>query len=580
MDDFERKDIPVFPEEQDAQPSAPRRSEYADPTEAAPEQAPYTKPEAAPAAFEAVPEVPEAPAEPVAPEVAPIAPEAVPVDPEVKEIPSQYPEQPQPAQYPHYSSSGAYQPNQPYGAYQPNQPYNQNRAPGQPYAGYTPYGQAPDTRYPSYNTQQYPPYNGAPYGAQPPVPPKKKNKGLKVFFLILAMVVLLGVVFTVVAYYSGDNDSGGNPSTSTSTTVNSPVIETQSSPSTPSDVPSGSSQTLTSVQIAAKVKPWVVGIVVYSNSSGSASSEGSGILWKEDSDGYTYIITCAHVIAGSGLSYTVQTEDGTQYDAERVGFDTKTDLGILKVKKTGLSLAEFGDSSALKVGDSVYAVGNPGGTEFFGSFTSGVVSAIDRSVKSTYTMVCIQHDAAINPGNSGGALVNSYGQVVGINSLKIIDTEYEGMGFAIPIKSAQSVVNSLTQHGYVPNRPKLGITYAEAIDYQQYSMIVKIKGLPSGSLIITDISEDSGFVGTDAKQYDMIIAVDGEDLTTADVLIDKIENSKVGDTLKLTLCRVDNNYKITQFDVSVKLVEDKGNTETETTTSAYINPYDFFNGLY
>ena len=109
-------------------------------------------------------------------------------------------------------------------------------------------------------------------------------------------------------------------------------------------------------------------------------------------------------------------------------------------------------------------------------------------------------------------------------------------------------------------------------------MIVKIKGLPSGSLIITDIGEESDLKNTDARQYDMITAVDGKDLTKPDVLIDKIENSKVGDTLKLTLCRIDNNYKITQFDVSVKLVEDKGNSEKETTTT--INPFDFFNGLY
>jgi PDZ domain-containing secreted protein len=111
-------------------------------------------------------------------------------------------------------------------------------------------------------------------------------------------------------------------------------------------------------------------------------------------------------------------------------------------------------------------------------------------------------------------------------------------------------------------------------------MIVKIKGLPSGSLIITAIGEDSDLANTDAKLYDMIIAVDGKELTKSEVLIDKIEKSKIGDKLKLTLCRVDNNYKITQFDVTVRLVEDKGVAEEETTTSPFINPYDFFNGLF
>jgi serine protease Do len=576
-DDYERKDTPVFPDEREQLPPEPRRQEY----EAAPDITPEPVPsdnidkEAAQA------------------EEAPAQPEETPAQPEATEIPAPQPEQPQqeqpqpqtPLPYTDYRGAGAN--SQPYGSFSQNNPYGAGPAQdygaqGQPYSAYPQYnrpaGGVPP--YSPYGNRQYQPY-GTQYGGHvPPQPPEKKgNKGLKVFFSVLAAAVIIGVVFIFVAYF-GNNDNGiGKDTTSAAeTTSGAPVIETQSSPSSSSDLPGGFTAPLTSVQIAAKVKPWVVGIVVYSNSSGSASSEGSGILWKEDGNGYTYIITCAHVISGSGLSYTVQTENGEQYDAERVGYDSKTDLGILKIKKTGLPLAEFGDSGALRVGDPVYAVGNPGGTEFFGSFTSGVVSAIDRSVKSTYTMVCIQHDAAINPGNSGGALVNSYGQVIGINSLKIINTQYEGMGFAIPIKSAQPVINSLAQHGYVPNRPKLGITYAEAIDYQQYSMIVKIKGLPSGSLIITDIGEESDLKNTDARQYDMITAVDGKDLTKPDVLIDKIENSKVGDTLKLTLCRIDNNYKITQFDVSVKLVEDKGNSEKETTTT--INPFDFFNGLY
>ena len=174
--------------------------------------------------------------------------------------------------------------------------------------------------------------------------------------------------------------------------------------------------------------------------------------------------------------------------------------------------------------------------------------------------------------------MNQYGQVIGINSQKIIDTEYEGMGFAIPIKSAQSIVNSLASYGYVANRPRLGITYTEAVNYQQYSMIIKIKGMPSGSLIITEIAEDSSLANTDARQYDMIIAVDGEDLTTPSVLLDKIEKGKVGDKLKLTLCRIDNNYQTTTFDVTVTLVEEKKDSAKETTTAqSYVNPYDFFN---
>ena len=475
--------------------------------------------------------------------------------------------QPEQPHEPSYQNTNAYAGN-----------FNQNGAYGQPYRQ-PPTGQNPYYGYNNYNANMY----GAP--ATPPQPQKKKKKGLIVFLVILAAVLFIGIVFGAVSFVVrktiGINDTFISRETQVvlgdnkETDENAPVLQLEPSP--------GSSKTLSPAEVAAKVKPSVVAIIVYSNNSGGIASEGSGVLWKEDDGGkYTYIITCAHVVSGAGYSYTVQTEDGTQYDAELIGADAKTDLGVIRIEASGLSLAEFGDSSSLRVGDPVYAIGNPGGTEFFGSFTDGVVSAIDRSVKSTYTMICIQHTAAINPGNSGGALVNEYGQVIGINSLKIIDTEYEGMGFAIPIKSAQPIINNLAAYGYVPNRPKLGITYTEAINYQQYSMIIKIKGLPSGSLIITEINSDSALANTEAKQYDMIIAVDGEDMTTPDVLLDRIENGKVGDEITLTLCRIDNNYQITEFDVKVKLVEEKKTAEEETTTQApqMIDPFDYFNGMF
>ena len=138
----------------------------------------------------------------------------------------------------------------------------------------------------------------------------------------------------------------------------------------------------------------------------------------------------------------------------------RTDIGVLKVETTGLPLAEIGNSATLKIGEPIYAIGNPGGSEFFGSVTDGIVSSIDRSISSTYKMTVIQHSAAINPGNSGGALVNTAGQIVGINSSKIADTDYEGMGFAVPMSIALPVAQSLMQYKYVPNRPKLGIEYA------------------------------------------------------------------------------------------------------------------------
>lgn len=341
-----------------------------------------------------------------------------------------------------------------------------------------------------------------------------------------------------------------------------------------------------------------VGVILYGttsslfsqNSSGSSSvaGEGSGIVMGESKDkSKTYIITCAHVIeaaSSKGYKVVVQDYNGEQYDAEVVGFDSKTDIGVIAVKEADFTAAQFGDSSKLKIGETVYAIGNPGGTEFFGSYTKGMISAIDRPVSNEigYDMKCIQHDAAINPGNSGGMLINSAGQVVGINSSKIASTEYEGMGFSIPITSAKTIIDDIIANGYVTNRPKLGIKYNSVSQNQFYAMIAHYNDLPAGSLIIAEIGAESAFKGTDAKEGDLIIAVNGEAMESADVLLDKIENGKVGDKLKLTLCRIDEskNYEVEKFNVEVTLIEDRGDSTTEEQQTQSYEDYfrQFFGG--
>lgn len=483
---------------------------------------------------------------------------------------------------------------------QAQQTYSSNYTNSQPqqnttyYSAYSPYSQQQSSYNSSpYAQQQSQYYNQGQYPGT--VSPdnaknkKSKKKGLKVFASLIAVVLVISIAFGAGTLVNRNNDNNNNPS---SVIANSDEENTTSQDKTQlkvEDTPNVDASTaavkgaLTPVEIASKLQESVVGIICYNSNSDSISSEGTGIIMGSDSTGeYTYIVTCAHVVA-SMAKITVQLHDSTQYDAEIVGYDSKTDVGVVKIKAKGLTAAEFGDSSAIKVGEPVYAIGNPGGTEFFGSFTGGMVSAIDRSVTSTYTMECIQHDAAINPGNSGGALVNVYGQVIGINSLKIVDTEYEGMGFAIPIKTAKDVVDNLIAYGYVPNRPKLGITYLPATQSQQYNMIVQLKGLPAGSLIIYDIDDNSAFVGTEAQKYDLITAVNGKPLTTSDVLLDAIEDGKVGDVLTLTLYRIGNNYQVSTLEVKVTLIEDKGSTEPsveeETTTSIYDsffnNPFGF-----
>lgn len=416
----------------------------------------------------------------------------------------------------------------------------------------------------TYN-QYTPDMNGKPYHnetfftpGEPAMPPKK-NGGKKIAVVAIIACVILAIVIGAISLGGGNKVYDQETVSGLETTVG--AVQGTTGANTVETTALGIVDNINSVTVAEKVRPSVVGVLVYSG--GQLAGEGSGILWTEDAT-HTYIITCAHVIEGSKITYGILLLDGSYYEAEFVGADARTDIGVLKVEATGLSLAEFGSSDSLKIGEPVYAIGNPGGSTYFGSMTDGIVSSIDRSITSTYTMTVIQHSAAINPGNSGGALVNISGQIVGVNSSKIVDTEYEGMGFAVPTSIAVPIAQSLVQYGYVPNRPKLGIEYATASSYQLYSLVVSIKGLPQGSLVIAGISEDSSLVGTEAEVGDLIIAVNGKDMDDSSVLLDLIEKGAVGDTLTLTLCRIESRtYKISTFDVTITLVEDRGTTEEE-----------------
>lgn len=452
-------------------------------------------------------------------------------------------------------------------------PYNwNNQSAGANYgSGYNGYNGQQNNGYYNPNNQTQPQYSTG-YNPQTP-PPEKKGKGGRIAALVIVIAVVVIAIVCVIIGASSDNSPKVQPSTTAASQG-----EVQQTPNAGENTdkiattsPASTIQ-LSAVDVAEKARKSVVGVMTYKN--GQLSGEGSGVVMGVDSTGeYTYIITCAHVINESNVTYGVQTLDDRKYTAELVATDTRTDIGVLKVKATDLPVAEFGDSTSLKVGETVYAIGNPGGSEYFGSMTDGIVSAIDRSVSSTYNITCIQHNAAINPGNSGGALVNAAGQVIGINSSKIAATDYEGMGFAIPMATVSSVVDDLIKYGYVPNRPKLGIEYAPVDRYELYSMVVAIKGLPAGSLVIAGISKDSSLANTDAQVGDMIIGVNGNEMTTSDVLLDLIDTGAVGDSITLNLCRVDNRtYKITKFDVKITLVEDRGDlTEQEETTQAQGN---------
>ena len=423
---------------------------------------------------------------------------------------------------------------------------------------------------PQYNQSQYgqPQYN-QPYGNgyQPDpefsgMPPKKKNSGMKVFVALIAVIVVLSVLL-IVAIFRNDNnsktplpqpDNGIVSDETTTEKLNTDNVDNVQSST-------GSNYAGEAAEVAEIAKKYNVGILVYQKNS--IYTEGSGVVIKEDNDGkYTYIVTCAHVVNHSNVSLSVLMEDGTEYPADLVGMDTRTDLAVVRIEASGLDKAEIASSENLIVGQYVYAVGNPGGSEFFGSVTNGIISAIARPVSSStgYEMECIQHTSAINPGNSGGALVNGEGKLIGINSMKIASTEYEGMGFAVPSDVVVKVFNSIIENGYVAGRAKLGISYATPSNYSQsYAMYVQMKGLPSGTIVIAEIGKDSDLVNKDVKVGDMIIAVNGKEMTNPGMLADMIEDMSAGDSLTLTIVRVNSdNWSQTQQNVQVTLVEDRG----------------------
>ena len=305
----------------------------------------------------------------------------------------------------------------------------------------------------------------------------------------------------------------------------------------------------TAVYAANKILPSVVGITVEYNvnslysmfgnrsQTSSATASGSGIIISEDG----YILTNNHIVSSSSDSdyyelssatkVTVKLfNDDTEYEAEIIGTDEQTDLAVIKIDKTDLPKAEFADSDSIKVGEFAMAVGNPLGME--SSITCGVVSAVNREITdsdgNTYTL--IQTDAAINAGNSGGALVNSEGQVIGINTLKLQGTGIEGMGFAIPINSTEDITSQLIQYSKV-RRPYIGITGMD-LDEQTAEANNLVVGVYVKAVDDFSAAEKGG-----VKPGDVIIEADGQKITTMDELNEIKNTHQIGDTMTLKVNR-------------------------------------------
>lgn len=304
--------------------------------------------------------------------------------------------------------------------------------------------------------------------------------------------------------------------------------------------------------IAEKCGSWIVGVKVKYVTQGlfgtlqDSGSEGSGIIYSEDG----YIITNHHVISSalnnSSATVTVILPNTTEeIVATIVGSDKVSDLAVLKIDKKGLSAAEFGKSSDVKVGGLAVAIGNPLGMDLAGSVTVGYISAINRKITAsgrTYNL--IQTDAAINAGNSGGALVNSKGQVIGVNNIKIESTGVEGLGFALPIDEVLPIVEQLKQNKKI-SRPYIGIS-GLSLDKKTADRNELVEGI-----YVQEIGKGTPASKTDIKQGDVITAVDGKQIKTMEELNEYKNSKKVGDKIKLKVYR-QKNY----VDVEVTLEED------------------------
>lgn len=419
-------------------------------------------------------------------------------------------------------------------------------------------------------------------------PKPKKSPGFFRRFGISLLGGILGAVLTIGIFYvangsllsPGDQNASGSPSAG-NTKVSNMKVDVNS------DV----------TEAASKVQDAVVSVInlqkqqsqsglggfsdFFGGSNNQQSeedsgqleetSEGSGVIYKLEGK-TAYIVTNNHVVEKQdGLE--VLLKDGSRVKATLVGTDSYTDLAVLKVesdKVANIKPAVFGDSSSLKVGEPAIALGSPLGSQYANSVTSGIISSLNRQVVNqnedgqTININAIQTDAAINPGNSGGPLVNMAGQVIGINSSKIVQTEsnvsVEGIGFAIPSNDVVNVINQLEKDGKVV-RPALGITMVNLSDLstEQVSEIVKTPSSVTQGVVINNVQSSTPADQAGLKKYDVITKIDDTDVSTGLELQSELYKHKVGDTVKITYYRQDKKNT-----VSVKLSIDANSLKSNS----------------
>ena len=337
---------------------------------------------------------------------------------------------------------------------------------------------------------------------------KQNVKGLKIFALILAFVILL-TASCAAGYFLGaaNNENvllGGNIK-----------VDLAAKPVDTNE--------MTAAQVYSKVNPSVVGIVIY-NKEGKMA-QASGVIYTESG----MVITNDHIYSEiRSPLFKIYTSDGKEYNAEFVAGDIVSDLAVLKITGGDSFVpAVLGNSNELLNGENVVAIGRPSEPKNNSSITKGIISATSRRLTTTssYSARLIQTDSAINPGSSGGALVNMYGQVVGITSSKLANAEYDTVGFAIPTTTVKRIVDELISKGKVVSRAKLGITYTE-----MDSVTAEINGHTTVGLLVNSVAEDSDLYEKINKN-DVITSINGQKITSDDMVLDIIESSSAGDTI-------------------------------------------------
>ena len=361
---------------------------------------------------------------------------------------------------------------------------------------------------------------------------KRHSTGAVILSAILAAIIgASAAVLSMASLYKNDTASADN-GTSTVKNVNITVDENASS---------------IAEAVSEKAGDSVVGIrtttsvISFFGGSQEATGEGSGVVYTSDG----YIITNYHVIEEAVKSTTpakievfIGSVNSKSYEASVVGYNISSDLAVLKINAKNLSAVEIADSAKLKVGQPAVTIGAPGGLEFMGSVTYGIISGLDRVVSANSSVSLIQTDAAINPGNSGGALLDVTGKLIGINSSKIVAEEFEGMGFAIPSNKVVEVVKNIISKENSPE-PYIGITISEKYTAQ----VLKYYGYPAGAVVLS-VYENSPAANAGIRRGDIITEFNGKQITEYNLLNDYLNDCEPGQTIPLKVYRSGRTYDV------------------------------------